>query len=111
VNGIQFETSKKKSDWFGSNSGTVSTFEITSDLVGIRGKSGIYIDAIQFVCAVATPKSLNEIQLGKDIKTTLNSQNFSDVKITVNGDKVVYAHQLILNQRFFFFFLTIKSIF
>jgi hypothetical protein len=101
VNGIQFETSKKKSDWYGSNSGTVSTFDITSNFVGIRGSSGIYIDSIKFVCELATPKSLNEIQLGKDIKTALNSKNFSDVKITVNGDKVVYAHQLILNQRLF----------
>ena len=39
------------------------------------------------------------LQLGEDVKLTLNDQKFSDCKIKVN-DQIIYCHKMVLYQWF-----------
>lgn len=65
INAIQFITTNNKiSKWYGGSGSQLGSFDIIGDLVGIKGKSGSYIDSLQFICA----EKKQEIQVKKEEK-------------------------------------------
>eukprot|EP01080_Neovahlkampfia_damariscottae_P002417 gene2417-2881_t len=101
IDAIQFETTKKKSEWFGGSGGGLSSFDIEGDLVGIRGSTGSYVDSLQFICFLGNISTQLTV-LSDELKKSFNDKSHSDVKITVNDDTVFYLHKLILIQSPFF---------